>query len=330
MADPPRVRLGKPDLEPLAPAPWRDTHRPALRRARVRPFGSRRRRAVGGHLGGRSRGGGRRGRPRALRPARACRRAPRSRSHTLRVTHSASPASSSTAATRADAELRGQQDQEDGAALWLSVLHWILMIRRSAISLQHMPVPCRTAARSRWRWYYEPLGRRRCPCCDRSVQARRPRRRRRQRGRCESAHAAGRCTRASTPCRARAQEGRLLAKADPDALKPRAHPIRKPNPARRRARPEQFLSALRGFLGVQLPALVAPTAGELSAREIDGARARGLGSTHAARSRTAVHQRPTVQPHISTSTSSGADGKSARAGAAVAFVGRGRRRTLRR
>ena len=104
MADPSRVRLGQPDLEPLAQASWRDTHGPALRRARVRTFGLRGRRAVGGHLGGRSRSGGRRGGPRALRPAgRVAGRRDRGR---IRCASrpSESPASSSTAATHADAE----------------------------------------------------------------------------------------------------------------------------------------------------------------------------------------------------------------------------------
>ena len=116
------------------------------------------------------------------------------------------------------------------------------------------------------------------------------------------------------------QEGRLLAKLIPNAelvlLDSENHILLADEPAW-----EQFLSALRGFLGVQLPARAAAPAGELSAREIDVLELVAAGLTNAAIAQRLFISVRTVERHISNIyVKLGLTGKSARAGAAVAFM----------
>ena len=116
------------------------------------------------------------------------------------------------------------------------------------------------------------------------------------------------------------QEGRLLAKLIPNAelvlLDSENHILLADEPAW-----EQFLSALRDFLGVQLPAPSAPPAGELSAREIDVLELVAAGLTNAAIAQRRFISVRTVERHISNIYENlGLTGKSARASAAVAFM----------
>jgi pimeloyl-ACP methyl ester carboxylesterase/DNA-binding CsgD family transcriptional regulator len=125
------------------------------------------------------------------------------------------------------------------------------------------------------------------------------------------------------------QEGRLLAKLIPNAelvlLDSENHILLADEPAW-----EQFLSALRGFLGVRLPAPSAPPTGELSAREIDVLELVAAGLTNAAIAQRLFISVRTVERHISNIyVKLGLNGKSARAGAAVAFMELRVRRQLR-
>ena len=116
------------------------------------------------------------------------------------------------------------------------------------------------------------------------------------------------------------QEGRLLAKLIPNAelvlLDSENHILLADEPAW-----EQFLSALRDFLGVQLPAPSAPPAGELSAREIDVLELVAAGLTNAAIAQRQFISIHTVKQHISNIyIKLELTKKSARASAAVAFM----------
>jgi len=116
------------------------------------------------------------------------------------------------------------------------------------------------------------------------------------------------------------QEGRLLAKLIPNAelvlLDSENHILLADEPAW-----EQFLSALRGFLGLQPPPPSATPAGELSAREIDVLELVAAGLTNAAIAQRLFISVRTVERHISNIyVKLGLNGKSARAGAAVAFM----------
>ncbi|HEX4673508.1 MAG TPA: alpha/beta fold hydrolase [Solirubrobacteraceae bacterium] len=117
------------------------------------------------------------------------------------------------------------------------------------------------------------------------------------------------------------QEGRLLAKLIPNArlvlLDSENHILLADEPTW-----EQFLSALRGFLGV--PASRAPglTAGELSARELDVLELVANGLTNDAIAERLFISARTVERHLSNIYAKlRLSGKSARAGAAVAFIG---------
>ncbi len=116
------------------------------------------------------------------------------------------------------------------------------------------------------------------------------------------------------------QEGRLLAKLIPNArlvlLDSENHILLADEPAW-----EQFLSALRGFLGVPVAPPSAPPAGELSAREIDVLELVAAGLTNEAIAERLFISIRTVERHISNIyIKLGLTGKSARAGAAVAFM----------
>jgi pimeloyl-ACP methyl ester carboxylesterase/DNA-binding CsgD family transcriptional regulator len=116
------------------------------------------------------------------------------------------------------------------------------------------------------------------------------------------------------------QEGRLLAKLIPNAqlilLDSENHILLADEPAW-----EQFVSALRGFLGVPVAPAPAPPAGELSAREVDVLELVAAGLTNEAIAERLFISVRTVERHISNIyIKLGLTGKSARAGAAVAFM----------
>jgi pimeloyl-ACP methyl ester carboxylesterase/DNA-binding CsgD family transcriptional regulator len=116
------------------------------------------------------------------------------------------------------------------------------------------------------------------------------------------------------------QEGRLLAKLIPNArltvLDSENHILLAGEPAW-----EEFLSALRGFLGVPVALPPAPPAGELSAREIDVLELVAAGLTNEAIAERLFISVRTVERHVSNIyIKLGLTGKSARAGAAVAFM----------
>ena len=118
------------------------------------------------------------------------------------------------------------------------------------------------------------------------------------------------------------QEGRLLAKLIPNAelvlLDSENHILLADEPAW-----EQFLSELRDFLGVSGAPSPALAAGELSAREIDVLELVAAGLTNDAIAQRLFISVRTVERHISNIyVKLGLTGKSARAGAAVAFMER--------
>jgi len=118
------------------------------------------------------------------------------------------------------------------------------------------------------------------------------------------------------------QEGRLLAKLIPNAelvlLDSENHILLADEPAW-----EQFLSELRDFLGVSGAPSPALAAGELSAREIDVLELVAAGLTNEAIAQRLFISVRTVERHISNIyVKLGLTGKSARAGAAVAFMER--------
>jgi pimeloyl-ACP methyl ester carboxylesterase len=117
------------------------------------------------------------------------------------------------------------------------------------------------------------------------------------------------------------QEGRLLAKLIPNArlvlLDSENHILLADEPAW-----ERFLSAMRGFLG--LPATRAPALppGELSARELGVLELVAEGLTNEAIAERLFISVRTVERHLSNIYAKlRLSGKSARAGAAVAFIG---------
>ena len=115
-------------------------------------------------------------------------------------------------------------------------------------------------------------------------------------------------------------EGRLLAKLIPNArlvlLDSENHILLADEPAW-----EQFLSALRGFLGVPVAPPPAPPAGDLSARELAVLELVAAGLTNEAIAERLFISVRTVERHISNIyIKLGLRGRSARAGAAVAFT----------
>jgi pimeloyl-ACP methyl ester carboxylesterase/DNA-binding CsgD family transcriptional regulator len=118
-----------------------------------------------------------------------------------------------------------------------------------------------------------------------------------------------------------AHEGRLLAKLIPNArlvlLDSENHILLADEPAWK-----EFLSALRGFLGVPIGPSPAPPADELSARELEVLELVAKGMTNEAIAERLFISVRTVERHVSNIyLKLGVTGKSARAGAAVAFMG---------
>jgi pimeloyl-ACP methyl ester carboxylesterase/DNA-binding CsgD family transcriptional regulator len=116
------------------------------------------------------------------------------------------------------------------------------------------------------------------------------------------------------------QEGRLLAKLIPNArltlLDSENHILLADEPAW-----AEFLSALRDFLGVPVAPPPAPQAGELSSRELDVLELVAAGLTNEAIAERLCISVRTVERHISNIyIKLGLTGRSARAGAAVAFM----------
>jgi DNA-binding CsgD family transcriptional regulator len=116
------------------------------------------------------------------------------------------------------------------------------------------------------------------------------------------------------------EEGRLLAKLIPDArlvlLDSENHILLGDEPAW-----EQFVSALRRFLGTPETPPASTTAGELSARELDVLELVAAGLTNEAIAARLVLSVRTVERHLSNIYAKlRLSGKSARAAAAVSFM----------